>query len=293
MTIFGELAGTDADRLKINFIIGDIGVAPPGISEFYFVQVGTSLDPEFDGLFGFAAGGGVRNADGEGPNLGIEVGDVIATVSTSNIVTLDNIIPADALTSGNLEFTTNAIAGTLSHEIGHTLSLSHICVDDSVQPTGAAPIMATSTKGLTNQLRLTDREFSLSGYFAPNENSVFRSPRFQVSQLACAIGPLSDLEEKNTFYFVGPEGGIFEDENNWNDEPDGSGSAPADSSIESLANVGLNFNLVIDGVSVTSKLRRLYWRSRCRVINDTQWCTLQFNGNGRAVRYEWTTRAKQ
>lgn len=180
---FDEICGSigKGEELEINFVIGDIGVAPPGVSEFYYVQVGSVVGAGANFL-GLAFGSSVRNENGD-PNPDIEIGDVVATVFTDNIQSLSNfnLSPANALSSGNLEFTTNAIVGTLSHEIGHVLSLDHVAVAQSVTPSGAAPILATGPTGLTVQTRLEDRQFSLFG----QENG---TSRFNIDQLAGAVG---------------------------------------------------------------------------------------------------------
>ena len=190
---FGELAGTIANQngedLAINFIEGDIGTPPPGISEYYYVQVGTGLEGPFTFALGVARGSAVRNSGGEGPNNETEIGDVVASVFTDNIQNLSGLNPSDALSTGNLEFSRNAVVGTLSHEIGHVLSLSHINNANSQQPTpSAAPIMGTGAIDLPSQLRITDREFSLSGMNQQNGNANV----FHVSQLAGAVG-LDDI----------------------------------------------------------------------------------------------------
>lgn len=246
---FDELAGTVAnqngEQLDINFILGDIGTAPAGISEFYFIQVGSTVNGAAS--LGVAGGGVVRSAEGLGPNFGIEVGDVVGSVFSDNIQNLGGLTPGDALASGDLQFTTNAIVGTLSHEIGHTLSLSHINFANSMQPTaGRAPIMGTGAIDLPNQARLEDREFSLAGFDEQSGNAT----QFHVDQLACAIGPLSDIKNKLTYYYTGPNGGDFFDEVNWNDDPQGSGSAPPAGSVSPSGDQDIGINLIIDGSSV-------------------------------------------
>ncbi|MEM8947097.1 MAG: hypothetical protein AAGD11_18130 [Planctomycetota bacterium] len=52
------------------------------------------------------------------------------------------------------------------------------------------------------------------------------------------------------FYFVGPSGGDFFDESNWNDQPDGSGSSPPANTIEPGQRI--QHALVIDGDTVSS-----------------------------------------
>lgn len=185
---FDELIGTPAKEnglaLEVNFMIGDIGTAPPGISEYYFVQVGSAVSGPQISALGVASGSSVRNSSGQGPN-GIQIGDVVSSTFTDNIQGIGGLDPQNALTSGNLDFTTNAVVGTLSHEVGHIVSLSHINNSDSVQPTpGAAPLMGTGAIDLPNQLRITDREFSLSGF---NDEAGGQAV-FHVQQLVDALG---------------------------------------------------------------------------------------------------------
>lgn len=186
---FNELVDTPAKQngmqLGINIIEGDIGIPPVGVSEYYFIQVGNGISGPHVQFLGVAGGSVVRNQSGQGPNQGIQIGDVVGSVFTDEIQTLCCLNPSDALTSGNLEFTTNAITGTLSHEIAHVLSLSHINSAQSMQPTpGAPPIMGTGAIDLFNQLRILDREFSLTGI----NNQAGGVSVFQVQQLVDAVG---------------------------------------------------------------------------------------------------------
>ena len=185
---FTELLGTVANQndmaLDFNIIRGEIGTAPAGVGEFYFIQVGSIVSGPQNGALGVAAF--IRDANGNNPNSGlVECGDVIGSVFTNTLQQLTNITPADALSSGDLELTTNAITGTLAHEIGHMVSLSHINVANSVQPTpGRVPIMGTGAIDLLNQFRLTDSEFSLSGFNAQDNNAAV----FQIQQMVDAVG---------------------------------------------------------------------------------------------------------
>ena len=190
---FQELVGTPASEggteLSLNLIEGDIGIPPAGITEYYFVQVGTGLVGPHTAFLGVAGSSVVRNSAGLGPNSGIDVGDVVGSVFTDEIRQLCCLSPFNALSSGNLEFTANAIAGTLSHEIAHTLSLSHINSAMSIQPTsGAAPIMGTGAIDLVNQQRITNREFSLVGLNGQADGETV----FQIDQLVGSVGLTSN-----------------------------------------------------------------------------------------------------
>ena len=197
----------DGQQLDINFVIGDLGAAPAiGATEFYTTVIGTAPSAPALGVAFLSA---VRDAGGTGPLPGFTNGSHVASVYTNSIVGLGGLTPADivipdeptgvhfdvasgdgtmilqdALTSGNLNFTRNAIAGTTSHEIGHTLSLTHMNVAGSVTPTGAPPIMGTGAIDTPNQARIGLREFGYSGFDGENGNA----PIFHVQQLIGAVG---------------------------------------------------------------------------------------------------------
>ncbi len=180
--LVGTVAGPSGRELDVDFIIGDIGTTPPNVAEFYFIQIGSGIG---NNPLGQAGGSVVRNSSGNGPNSGISVGDVVGSVFTNEIRSIGGLSPSNALTSGNVGFTTFGIGGTLSHEIGHTLSLSHISRSGSVQPTnGLSPTMGTGAIDLPNQQRIRDREFSLSGRDGQSGNA----PRMHVQQLVDALG---------------------------------------------------------------------------------------------------------
>lgn len=171
-------------QLDIDFILGTIGQLPSNNAlEYYYVQVGVGVSGLFvNSSLGVAVGSAVRNSDGTDGNASI--GDVVASIFTEEINTLGGLTPSNALTSGNLGFTTYAIAGTTSHEIAHTLSLSHIAVAGSFQPFGLRPVMGTGAIDLPNNDRLSRRAFSYSGLDAQDGNA----PREQVQQLVNAVG---------------------------------------------------------------------------------------------------------
>ncbi|MEZ6142154.1 MAG: cadherin domain-containing protein [Zavarzinella sp.] len=187
--LVGTVAGPEAFDLAIDFIIGDIGTPPPGVSEYYFVQIGSGVSGTHGsnpGILGVAGGSTVRRSNGSnGSIFGIEVGDVVGSIFTDHIRNLGGLTPSNALTSGNLGFTTFAVAGTTSHEIGHTLSLSHVNNAGSTQAVGGtSPIMGTGAIDLFNQARIQDRSFTLSGQDGENGNQSVA----HVQQLVNAVG---------------------------------------------------------------------------------------------------------
>ncbi|HQZ97413.1 MAG TPA: DVUA0089 family protein, partial [Pyrinomonadaceae bacterium] len=185
---FNELAGTVAgppgQDLRIDFILGDIGVAPPGLTNYYYMQLGDGTAGPHIGALGVAGGSVVRNSGGTGPNFGIVVGNVVGSIFIDNIQGLGGLAPANALSSGDITFTTFAVAGTTSHEAGHALSLSHINKAGSTQPTAVPPLMGTGAIDLPNQDRIGERSFSLSGVDGENGNAA----RQHIPQLLGAIG---------------------------------------------------------------------------------------------------------
>lgn len=173
-------------ELNIDFVVGNIGEAPSnGDVEYYYAQVGTYAGPvggTFQNALGVAAPSYVRNGNGTDGAAGI--GAVVATIFANNIRNLGVLTPSNALTSGDLTYSTFAIEGTLAHEIAHTLSLDHINKTGSVQPNGLPPLMGTGAIDLPNQDRIMDREFSLSG--VNTEQGGAAEP--QLAQLVTAVG---------------------------------------------------------------------------------------------------------
>ena len=169
-------------RLDVDFVLGDVGVRPSnGDPEYYYAQVGTAVRSPGATTLGVSGTASVRTAAGA---QGYYTSRAVAcSIFSDHINALSNLTPADALTSGDLTSTTYAIAGTLAHEIGHTLSLYHVNKAGSVQPDGLPPIMGTGAIDLPNQDRLGPREFTLSGY-----DSESGSPQFQIAQLVGAVG---------------------------------------------------------------------------------------------------------
>lgn len=171
------------EELDLAIVIGDIGSPPSnGASEYYYIQIGSG-DPGFLGAAGLGA---VRDSDGN-PS-GLANASVVGTVLTNRINGLFGLVPSDALTSGDLGFTTNAIAGTTSHELGHTVSLLHLDPNGFVSPTGLLPVMGTGATGLSNQARIFDREFTISGVNAQAGGA----SQFHIQQMIGALGLRSE-----------------------------------------------------------------------------------------------------
>lgn len=171
-------------ELDIDFEIGEAGVAPTnGDSEWWSVQIGEGISgPQSGGTLGVAGGSTARNSAGGVTNFGLTNGDIIASVFTDAINGIGGV--GTALTSGNLDATKHAINGTLAHEIGHTLSLSHINKAGVTTPNGLSPIMGTGAIDLPNGDRIIDREFALAGFNAQDSGTA----RAHIAQLVTAVG---------------------------------------------------------------------------------------------------------
>ncbi len=193
----GQVTGNSAmngKRLDINFVIGDAGVAPSnGDSEYYVVQIGTG-----DGAFGVAVDSSIRRADGSagyyqgdssvGPpttpggdlvvfNHGDAVpnGAIVSSVYASNLV-----IQLYSTDRGDIERVTNLFSGTISHEVGHALSLKHLDFSKAhTKVNGKGSIMAT---GLPRFEWRYDRHFTLAG---TDEDGDATNP---IDQLQTALG---------------------------------------------------------------------------------------------------------
>jgi Ca2+-binding RTX toxin-like protein len=169
-------------QLDIEFVIGDVGTPPSnGATEYYYVTVGSDLAG--NGPLGVAFLNAIRSAAGN-PSGGFNIGDPVGTIYSDNIQGIGNLTPGNALTSGDLFFTANVIAGTTSHEIGHALSLLHLNNAGAVTPTGVSPIMGTGAIDLPNQQRILSREFAYSGQNAQAGNA----NQMHVQQLVGALG---------------------------------------------------------------------------------------------------------
>ena len=174
----------DGQQLAVDFVIGDLGVAPSnGATEYYTIFIGETTTA--GAPLGLGLGSAVRDATGNpgGAANGSQVGATYA----NNINSLGGLTPANALTSGNLSATSFALGGTTAHEVGHTISLLHMNATGAgaaVTPTGAPPIMGTGAIDLDNQARIELREFSYTGQNAEAGGAV----QNHVAQLMSALG---------------------------------------------------------------------------------------------------------
>lgn len=169
----------DGFELDIDFEIGDFGVAPSnGDTEFYYTQIGTRVSGPHNGL-GVAGTNSARDAAGNPHAIN---GRMVGSIFANNINGLSGV--GTQLSSGLISPTTHAIAGTLSHEIGHAVSLAHLNVAASLTPSGLNPLMGTGAIDLPNAARIVDREFAISGFNAQAGGAA----QAHIAQLMGSIG---------------------------------------------------------------------------------------------------------
>ena len=146
-------------ELNINFVMSTSITAPTnGDSEYYFVSIGANTTS--DGFLGQACVSCVRKPVETGPNFGVTNGMIVGSILTDVI--------ASAL--GGLATTDtqriNLIAGTVSHEIGHALSLPHPSSALTNPGASSFSIMATGAPptNMPNSQRILDRAFGYTEF---------------------------------------------------------------------------------------------------------------------------------
>ncbi len=135
----------------------DFYLTAPGAGEYYLVNIGNNTTG--DGFLGQACLSCVRNAAGVGPNAPAVNHDTVGSILANNIDDLAGLAGSDTQRI-------NLLAGTISHEIGHSLSLPH--------PAGALPnpgesaysLMGTgaSPTFMPNGERVLNRSFAYSEF---------------------------------------------------------------------------------------------------------------------------------
>ena len=173
-------------QLNLNFAMSLGQTAPVNDdSEYYFMAIGNFLPSAWVTTMpalGQACYACVRNAAGYGPNYSVLNGSIVGSIFTNNIASL-------AYLAGTNEQRINLIAGTIAHEIGHTLTLDHPsgplwnpgASSFSLMATGAYPTY------MPNAQRVQDRAFSYSEF----------------NQLIAAVGtrdvPVTPVPEADTY----------------------------------------------------------------------------------------------
>lgn len=167
----------DGMELDVDFVIGTPGTAPSnGATEYYVVEIGDA-NPDQANIFGVAFLDIVRDGAGNGPAAGTATGDAVMSVYTDS-----HIAAGGGVASGNQTFTVNALSSTISHEIGHTVSLDHIDNGTGVTPNGFVDLMNVSASSAD---LIAPAEFSYAG---TNSDSATPGPRNTIQELVNALG---------------------------------------------------------------------------------------------------------
>jgi len=151
--------GGNGQELDIDFEFST-GLSAPsnGDTEYYFVAIGDNTTG--NGFLGQACLGCVRDSVGFGPSFGAGTGSIVGSILTDNIFGI-----LGGLASNDAQ-RINLLAGTIAHEIGHTLSLDHSDGQQMNPGESLWDLMATgvSPSNMPNSERLKDRAFSYA-YF--------------------------------------------------------------------------------------------------------------------------------
>ena len=151
----------DGFELDWNFEIGTVGNGPSnGDTEYYYIKIGTGLsgsNATNQNIYGAACLSCVRNSSGNGPNFGVQTGDIVGAVWTDHI---DNIA---GLAADNSQLI-NLIAGTTSHEIGHTFSLQHTGAQAPNPGESAWGVMGSGATSMPSNQRVLEREFTYAKF---------------------------------------------------------------------------------------------------------------------------------
>lgn len=140
-------------QLDIDFLIATVADDVSGIdADNYTFQIGTGVSGPDTGYLGIACSGCVSSS-------GATTNSVVGSIFSNTIFT---VLGAAVGGLWDLTEVINAIAGTLSHEIGHTLGLSHPSGAQSNPGESAYALMATgaSPSNMPNSERLVNRAFS-------------------------------------------------------------------------------------------------------------------------------------
>lgn len=144
-------------QLDIDFMISSAATDVFDIDpEHYTIQIGTRTSGPHAG-FGVACYGCAVGTSQSGSQYKDVANTVFGSVFSNNIF---DWLLGDAGGSYDLNEAVNAIAGTLSHEIGHALGLDHPPGMQINPGESAWGIMATGSTFMPNAERLSDRAFS-------------------------------------------------------------------------------------------------------------------------------------
>jgi len=149
-------------ELDIDFVIGTAGSAPSnGDPESYAIKIGTGISGSAaltPNIFGSACLSCARDELGIPNPFSLVNGSLIGSIWTDHIDSIASL----ALDNDGLF---NLIAGTISHEIGHTLSLDHPDAQAANPGASAWGVMGSwATTRMPNDQRVLEREFTYANF---------------------------------------------------------------------------------------------------------------------------------
>jgi hypothetical protein len=142
-------------ELNINFTLSNGTTGPGnGDSEWYYVAIGDANPNQ--GFLGQACLGCVRNSSGVSTTAN---GGIVGSILTDTIAGLLSLATSDAQRI-------NLLAGTVAHEIGHTLTLVHPSGPLANPGASAYSLMGTgaSPTNMPNAERVLDRSFAYTEF---------------------------------------------------------------------------------------------------------------------------------
>jgi hypothetical protein len=144
----------DGKELDIDFVIGTGAPIDP---DWARIKIGDGIagsNATNPGIFGAACVDCVRDAAGTPFKFGgAPVGSLVGSIWT------DHIAAIAGLAANNTQLI-NLIAGTISHEIGHTLSLIHTGAQNPNPGASAWGVMGSGATAMPNNQRILEREWT-------------------------------------------------------------------------------------------------------------------------------------
>lgn len=149
-------------ELDIDFMFGTVGLNYSAYdSEWWFFKIGSGISGTSysANALGAACYECVRKANGAANFFSLPNGSLVGSIFTN---TIDNLVNPGHSDTQLL----NLIAGTISHEIGHTLSLEHPGSALANPGASAFDLMATGAAptSMPNTERFKDRDFAYSNF---------------------------------------------------------------------------------------------------------------------------------
>ena len=151
----------DGKELDIDFEIGSGGAAPTnGDTEYWYMGIGTGTAGTAAtdaSILGQACLDCVHDSAGTVNKFGMGAGTYVGSIFTDHISGLAGL-------AGNDTELINLIAGTISHEIGHSLSLIHTGAQAANPGASAWGVMGSGATSMPNAERVKQREFTYANF---------------------------------------------------------------------------------------------------------------------------------